>query len=282
MEKVINMDEVLTKAFNEIEQEIQEKYPDKAILTFDNIIGLDSAYEWYSKLISYGCAFDIIDNKTNTMREFRNGAIYITVTSSTNIQFTCDGDNTHYLSGKDAAELCKGIINTIVNRFCIRIPHEPIQMKTKYREIDLNVEYNTRKAIYDFRNAFKDARDSGSHIIEQFRRNQEDIDTLFRYGIQLELVPEISPQDLFKMSKEDATSSLILSVPSSSRYRLGEDEISGEYAISFAENTLKCIDVDINNFKKVYIRDEHWDSNSYNIADIEVNKMREKMGLLFD
>lgn len=267
---VIDMDEAINKAFDEIEQEIQEKHPYRMILGLDDILELDATFTWYTKLLSLGCSYRLMDKDANMM-EIKSGKILIDVPSSTEIGFKLETDKIHPLCGRDAAELCKGIFHTVVNTLCIRVPHEPIYVKTSYKESDIDINYDCRVVLDAIaKNIVSDIAEKSDEDFDRFMVNRERLNDLARFGIKL-TSEDKSVADIMEMGTMNVQQYLIMSVPSSSRYRIFENEICGEYAIEFAKKTLMdVIGITADKFKKIEIRDEHWGEKEYNEIDEQI------------
>ena len=287
MGMTIDIEKVMSNFIKECEEEIKLKYPSSIIISLNELIILDTVSEYYEKLMSCGCAFDIVNAEDNTtFIGLRDECVYVKVPKFSEITFICGAEDTTYeLSGKNAALFMKGLLNTVVNTFCVRVPHQPITLRVKYKEIDTEVKeeyYNSNIKLaekYRHLKKMQDVFDSNSEITnedrdvikERIRKSNNEISMLSRYGVKFsntniieeyhKYISSSSGDDHIKKFLEN----LIITVPKSSRYMLQNQEMASDYMISFTRDTLQRIFGPVN--LNIMVRDEHWDSKQYNEMD---------------
>lgn len=278
---ILDMNNHLMKALNEIETEIQQKFPCNITMSFSELFTLKSFLNWYYKLQALGVDFNFgtIGNQYRCGEIMkRNGVIYITVPKSSEFGYYIDDDlDAVELSNTEMAYFVKKIIIKVINLFCIRFPHEYIDIGLGRFKFKSNGSKITKES-YDYCinqlnfilpiiDNIADMDQDQRGLVKSFIR---DIHLLREYGIQ------ILPDNIHNILNSNFNNqvSLTLSVPQKSLFTWNGKEIADNITKDFTVSILhkySHLKPLLNNIS-IVVRDEKWDKDKYNNAEKEVEK----------
>lgn len=256
-----------------IEQEIQEKFPDRITLNFPTLMTLDSFADLYFTARCAGLEVVYTDNGL----VLNNGEVKLKVPKTSELYFKAspDSDNVK-LQGRSFAKIAKEELLYIFSNFYIRycnVDESSFNIRFKFIGHDENIEYSVFKSLLGKSDHIK-LHQKNLELVSGLNENDRklfidkthEISTLFWYGIFIKLPDDLSWEEI---ANDDTIVSLdvTISVPESSEFSTGngpEGEIAGENAYNFAVETLenigfKSIGGKTLNFNYIIREGDRWD-----------------------